>query len=84
MLKEALVVDKIEILEDGIIQVRTTNRIMKDGVKIAETYSRHCLEPGVDLSAEDARVAAIAGFVHDKKTVNDFIAAKAEKEAKLK
>lgn len=57
---ELSVIDKIEILEDGQIQVRRADRVLKDGVEISKTYHRHCLVPGNDLTNEDARVIAIA------------------------
>jgi hypothetical protein len=59
-LSEVSVVDKIEVLLNGIIQVRTRNQVLKDGVEIAATYHRHVLAPGDDLTNEDPRVAAIA------------------------
>jgi hypothetical protein len=54
------VVDKIEVLEGGQIQVRTAIRIMEGEEIISTTYHRHVLEPGADLSAEDPKVVAIA------------------------
>ena len=59
-LKENSVVDKIEVLLSGCIQVRRRDQILKDGVEVAATYHRHVIAPGDDTSAEDPRVAAIA------------------------
>ena len=59
-LEEKSVVDKIEVLLDGCIQVRRRDQILKDGVEVAATYHRHVLRPGDDTSEEDPRVAAIA------------------------
>jgi len=59
-LSEVSVVDKIEVLLAGQIQVRTRNQVLKDGTEIAATYHRHVLSPGDDLINEDPRVAAIA------------------------
>jgi len=59
-LEEKSVVDKIEILLLGQIQVRRRDQILKDGVEIAATYHRHVLSPGDDLTNEDPRVIAIA------------------------
>jgi len=72
MYSEETVVDKIEVLEDGQIQVRKAIRVLKDGVKISETYHRHVVVPGDDLSKEDAKVQAIAEVVHTKECVNKF------------
>lgn len=59
-LEEVSVVDKIEVLLQGQIQVRTRNQVLKDGVEIAATYHRHVLSPGDDLTGQDPRVIAIA------------------------
>jgi urease accessory protein UreE len=59
-LEEKSVVDKIEVLLLGQIQVRRRDQILKDGVEVAATYHRHALSPGDDLSNEDPRVVAIA------------------------
>lgn len=59
-LSKAIVTDKIEILESGIIQVREATRFMDDDQKVAETFHRRILTPGDDLGSEDPRTAAIA------------------------
>jgi len=59
-LEEKSVVDKIEVLLQGQIQVRRRDQILKDGVEVAATYHRHVLSPGDDLTNEDSRVVAIA------------------------
>jgi hypothetical protein len=68
-LTKETVVDKIEVIENGIVQVRTTTRVFEDGVALSQAYSRHVLEPSTkdsgswadtDISGEDARVQAIA------------------------
>ena len=65
--KEA-VVDKIEILESGIIQVRTATKILEDGKELNRSFHRHVLQPSVknedawedtDISGEDEKVQAI-------------------------
>lgn len=59
-LEEASVVDKIEVLLNGQIQVRRRDQVLKDGVEIAATYHRHVLSPGDNLTGQDPRVVAIA------------------------
>lgn len=63
MLEKIVTIDKIEILEDGQIQVRRADKIMEDGVEIAKTYHRHVLAPGDDTAAQDKRVVDVAGVV---------------------
>ena len=47
-LEEKSVVDKIEVLLSGCIQVRRRDQILKDGVEVAATYHRHVVSPGDD------------------------------------
>ena len=63
------VVDKIEVLEMGQIQVRTATVIKEDGAELNRNFHRHVLQPrtktgdtwgDTDISGEDARVQAIA------------------------
>lgn len=61
--EEKSIIDKIEVLEDGQIQVRRVNRVFKDGIKIAETYHRHVIAPDQDIKNEDGRVQAVAKAV---------------------
>ena len=59
-LQEKSVVDKIEVLLNGSIQVRRRDQILKNGVEVASTFHRHVINPGDDVSNEDERVAAVA------------------------
>ena len=74
-LSKVTVVDKIEVLEKGQVQVRTATRVLEDGVELSSSFHRHVVEPQVrsgyekdvsagtwaatDVTGEDARVAAI-------------------------
>ena len=62
-LSEVKVIDKIEVVEDGTLQVREATRIMKDDQEIAKTYHRWAFAPGSDVSAMPANVQAIAATV---------------------
>ena len=68
-LTKETVVDKIEVMEMGQVQVRTVTRIKEDGVELSSSFHRHVVEPSTkasgswadtDISGEDARVQAIA------------------------
>jgi len=59
-LTKETVVDKIEVLESGAIQVREAIRVLEDGVVLSQSYHRHVLQPGDDLSGEDQKVQDIA------------------------
>ena len=79
-----IVVDKIEVLEMGQLQVRTATKVMEDGTELTRTYHRHVLEPSnkasgswadTDISGEDTRVQAIANATWTnavKKTYQDM------------
>ena len=43
-------IDKVEILEDGQIQVREAKVILEDGKEITRSYHRRVLDPGVDTT----------------------------------
>jgi hypothetical protein len=58
-LTETKVIDKIEVIENGTVQVREVTRIMKDGNEIAHTYHRWAFAPGSDVSEMPANVVAI-------------------------
>ena len=59
-LTEQTIVDKIEVVENGSVQVRTATVIKRDDVEINRSFHRHVLTPGSDLTDQDARVSAIA------------------------
>ena len=59
LIKE-VVIDKIEVLESGSIQVRQATRVLEDGEVLSTSYHRHVLEKNADLTNEDPKVVAIA------------------------
>jgi len=59
-LTKETIVDKIEVLEMGQVQVRTATRVLEDGVALSSSYHRHVVVPGDDLSGQDERVSAVA------------------------
>jgi hypothetical protein len=59
-LTEETVVDKIEVLESGAIQVRQVIRVLEDGEVLSQSYHRHVLSPGDDLTNESSKVVAVA------------------------
>lgn len=71
-LEKQTVVDKIEVLENGCVQVRTKTAILENGEQISGTFHRHIVAPGDDYSAEDARVQAICGVVHTSEVITTY------------
>ena len=73
------VVDKIEVLERGEVQVRVATVIKEDDTELSRTFHRHFVEPctkasgsweDTDISGEDAKVQAIcnAAWTDEVKT----------------
>ena len=74
-LTEDTIIDSIDVLPSGHIQVRRANRIFRDGIEISKSYHRHVVEPGDDLALEDPRVAEIGAVVHTAEVIAAFKAA---------
>jgi hypothetical protein len=79
-LEKVQIVDRIEVLENGYVQVRTKTAIMEDGEQISGTFHRHVVAPGDDYSQEDDRVKAICKATHTKSVVDAYKAAFAARE----
>jgi hypothetical protein len=77
MLEKIEIVDRIEVLENGSVQVRTKTAITEDGKQISATFRRHVVAPGADYSGEDARVQAICAATHTPEVIDTFKAASA-------
>lgn len=73
MLEKIEIVDRIEVLENGSVQVRTKTTIMEDGKQISGTFHRHVVSPGDDYNAEDARVQSICAAVHTAEVIAAYI-----------
>jgi len=69
---EKTIIDKIEVVENNSIQVRTATIIEKDGAELAKTYHRHVVCPGDDISNQDEKVQAIAKVIWTDKVINDY------------
>lgn len=80
-LEKQTAVDKIEVIENGIVQVRTATRIVEDGNVISSSYHRHVVAPGDDYSQEDARVQAICAATHTPEVIAAYQAAQSNQGA---
>jgi hypothetical protein len=79
-LEKVNVVDRIEVVENGSIQVRTKTAIKEDGVEISSKFHRHVVVPGADYSAEDTKVKAICAAVHTPEVIAAYEASIAQPE----
>lgn len=62
-LTERKVVDLIEVLESGHLQVREANLVERDGVVIAKTFHRYVISPGEDVSDKEQKIQDIAAVI---------------------
>jgi hypothetical protein len=69
--KETLV-DKIEVVQSGVVQVRQATRIMENGVQISETFHRWCIVPGQDYSDQADNVKLICEVTHTPAVIAAF------------
>ena len=71
-LTEKTLIDKIEIIENNSIQIRTATIIERDNIEISRTFHRHTLSPGDDITNEDAKVQSIANAVWTEEVIAAF------------
>ena len=74
--------DKIEILADGTMQIRTATVIERDGVEISRTYHRHVIQPDADPADQSTKVKDIAAAVWTADVKAKFKAAKKARKDK--
>jgi len=82
-LTETKVIDKIEVLETGIVQVREATRIERDGVEIAKTYHRWSFAPASDVSAMPQNVQAVCATAWTTEVVAAYQAEQARIAAEM-
>ena len=72
------IIDKIEVVENGIVQVRQATIITEDGNQISRTYHRWVITPGQDYSDQEDKVKAICQVAHTPEVIAAY---KAQEEA---
>ena len=68
-LEKIEVVDLIEVVENGSVQVRTKTAILENGVEISGKFHRHVVAPGDDYSQEGPKVKAICAVVQTPEVI---------------
>lgn len=74
-LEKNSVVDRIEVLENGFVQVRTKTTIMEDGKLLSANFHRHTIAPGADYSQEEQRVQEICAVAQTAEMIASYKAA---------
>ena len=78
-LEKIKIVDRIEVVENGTVQVRTKTAIKEDGVEISSKFHRHVVVPGDDYSGEDTRVQGVCAALHTAEAIEAYKAAQVKK-----
>lgn len=71
-LTETTKIDKIEVIENNSIQIRTANIIERDGIEISRIFHRHVIHPGEDISKEDQKIKEIANALWTNDVINAY------------
>jgi hypothetical protein len=71
-LTERKIIDLIEVLEKGYLQIREANIIERDGAIVAKTFHRYVLTPGDDVSEKEQRIKDIASVVWTPEILANF------------
>jgi hypothetical protein len=72
-LSKDVVLNQIEIMEDGVMQLRYATYIVEDGERITDPkYHRMVIEPGDNYSQAPPRVRAIADVVHTPAVIKAY------------
>ena len=82
MLTENKQIDRIEVIEHGIIQVRQATIIERDGVQVARTFHRWVLNPDSDISTQEQKVQDIANAAWTTEVRAAYTAFKEEQASK--
>ena len=77
-LEKQVAIDKIEVLENNVLQVRQITRIVEDGTELSASYHRWALSPADDLTDQDPKVVAIANAIWTKSVIADYKAEQAK------
>jgi len=74
-LEKVIAVDRIEVVGNGSVQVRTKTIIMEDGKQISGSFHRHVVSPGDDYSSETEQVKAVCATTHTTEVISAYKAA---------
>jgi hypothetical protein len=81
-LTERTEIDRIEIVNMGIIQVRQATVIERDGQFVSRTFNRWTLSPDMDISDQEQKVQDIANAAWTDEVKAAYKTFKAEQAAR--
>ena len=82
-LTENTSIDRIEVIEHGIIQVRQATIIERDGAFVSRTFHRWVLTPDMDISDQEQKVKDIANAAWTPEVRQAYETLKAEQAARM-
>jgi hypothetical protein len=68
-LDKEIKIDKIEVVENGTVQVRQAIIITEDGNQISRTFHRWCIAPNEDYSTQEQQVQDICKLTHTPEVI---------------
>jgi hypothetical protein len=68
-LDKQTLIDKIEIVENGTVQVREATIITENGNQVSRTYHRWTIVPGQDYSTQEQQVQDICKVSHTPEVI---------------
>ena len=77
-LQKEIKIDRIEVVENGTVQVRQATIITEDGNQISRTFHRWVITPSQDYSDQEDKVKAICQVAHTPEVIAAY---KAQQEA---
>ena len=80
-LTENTQIDRIEVVEHGIVQVRQATIINKDSEQVARSFHRWVLTPDDDISGQKQKVQDICNAAWTPEVKAAYAAFKAQQEA---
>jgi hypothetical protein len=80
-LEKEIKIDRVEVVENGTVQVRQATIISENGNQISRTYHRWTIAPGEDYLNQEQKVKDICKAAHTEEVINAY---KAQQENGMK
>jgi hypothetical protein len=71
-LEKEIKIDKVEVVENGTVQVRQATIITDNGNQISRTFHRWCITPGEDYSTQEQKVQDICKVAHTPEVIATY------------
>jgi hypothetical protein len=72
-LTKEVVVDKMEVLENGTIQVRQAIRVLENGKVISQKFHRYVVVPGDDVTTKETKVKNLANSIWTQDVIDNYL-----------